>query len=622
MNKTFFNNLKILRKRDPEMADRLASAGSGNYHLIMPKKDHPPNLAYLGPEKNIVFYDNGKDPLLYVKKVFEGANLEDAPFVVLFGMGLGYQLIFLDKLMQESSRLKRVLVVEKDLECLKKAMEVTDLSSPLENSNIRLICESPQDDLFTLVKANMDNLCYRYFKALRWVPWPASMAIDPGYYSSARNAISDMGDLWIALRGNEPYDTLASYENFFRNLELYAQSPNLNCVENIFKKKPAVIVATGPSLKKNAHLLSLLANKAVIISVDASLKILHNMSVFPHFATTIERTPGIDKFFIGLSNMEKTIHLVPSFAHPSSVRAHKGPKLFMTRRYNFFLDLGMEDDVLDMGLSTSIAGFELAKLMGCDPIILIGNDLAQDPEGFTHAAGNAFGQKQSTFTGNTFAVPGNQGDEVITCEIWYKCMKDYEARIADFKGTVINATEGGARIVGTKIMTFAQAIDTCCTENFQPGNIALSAVNLAKSFNPAKDNIAQLRQWKNNCEHAISLCRTGLDMVGPLLRRLEAVSDDLDFVLRTHVRQVQESVDSIIAELTMSPFIFSLQEYFHTEIIPLVMEWEVAQDRFDDPDWGNAYRLKLAEFFMGAFGQLCFSLKESLDEGEKALAAA
>ncbi|MBI9074757.1 MAG: motility associated factor glycosyltransferase family protein [Desulfatibacillum sp.] len=619
MNSIFVNNLKKLRERYPEMAHRLAGAGSGNYHLISSPDNGPPNLAWSTPEKNVIFYDDTMAPLLHVKNVFEGASMEKAPFVVLFGVGLGYQLLFLDHLMKDSGRLKRVLVVEKDLECLKMAMEVTDLTGPLENPDIRILCESREDDLFTQVKAAMDNLCYRYFKALRWAPWPASLAIDPEYYDSARKAIADMGDLWIALRGNEPYDTLASYENFFRNLDLYDKSPNLRCVENAFEKKPAIIVATGPSLKKNMHQLKLITNKAVIISVDASLKILHNMGLYPHFATTIERTPGIDKFFIGLKNMEKTIHLVPSFAHPSSVHAHKGPKLFMTRRYKFFLDLGMDQDVLDMGLSTAIAGFELAKLMGCDPIILVGNDLAQDPNGLTHAAGNAFGTKQSTFTGNTFTVPGNLGEDVVTCEIWYKCMKDYEARFATYEGTVINATEGGARIVGTKVMPLAQAIDTYCTEEFGPRDRALSIVSKAKGSNPAKENLHVLKEWKENSETAIARCKQGLEIVGPLLRKLEAMEGDMDFVLRAGVNHAMQSVDSIIADLTMSPFIFSLQEYFHTEIVPLVMEWEVALDRFEDEDWGNAYRLKLAEFFMGAFGQLCLSLNEALEMGERAL---
>lgn len=619
MNPTFVKNLKILRERYPDMAKRLAGAGSGAYHLISPKRSGPPNLAWSTPEKNVMFYDDSMDPLLHVKEVFKGASLERAPFVVLFGVGLGYQLLFLDQLMKDSDRLKRVLVVEKDMECLKMAMEVTDLSGPLSNPNIRILCESPEDDLFTQVKAAMDNLCYRYFKALRWVPWPASLEIDPDYYDAARRAIADMGDLWISLRGNEPYDTLASYENFFRNLDLYDKSPNLRCVENVFEKRPAIIVATGPSLKKNVHQLKLINNKAVIISVDASLKILQDQGIYPHFATTIERTPGINKFFIGLKNMEKTIHLVPSFAHPSSVHAHKGPKLFMTRRYKFFLDLGMEKDVIDMGLSTAIAGFELARLMGCDPIILVGNDLAQAPGGLTHAAGNAFGAKQSTFNVNTFTVPGNLGEDVVTCEIWYKCMKDYETRFATYEGTVVNATEGGARIVGTKIMPFSQAIESYCTEEFAPREKALSIVSQAKGSNPAKDNIHVLRDWKQNSEEAIAQCKKGLEIVGPLLRRLEALEDDMDFVLRSSVRHAMESVDSIISRLTMSPFIFSLQELFHTEIVPLVMEWEVAEDRFEDEDWGNAYRLKLAEFFMGAFGQLCLSLNEALDMGVEAL---
>jgi len=51
------------------------------------------------------------------------------------------------------------------------------------------------------------------------------------------------------------------------------------------------------------------------------------------------------------------------------------------------------------------------------------------------------------------------------------------------------------------------------------------------------------------------------------------------------------------------------------------MEWQVAHGRFQDKKWADAYRIKLAQNFFGATGQLCVSLRDVLLDGQRRLRA-
>ena len=58
-----------------------------------------------------------------------------------------------------------------------------------------------------------------------------------------------------------------------------------------------------------------------------------------------------------------------------------------------------------------------------------------------------------------------------------------------------------------------------------------------------------------------------------------------------------------------------LAEYLLQPVgLPFVTEWHVVQDRFQEEEWANAYRLKIAGEFLGATGQLCLSLQNTMKE--------
>ena len=59
--------------------------------------------------------------------------------------------------------------------------------------------------------------------------------------------------------------------------------------QNLFKGKPAVVVAAGPSLNKQIKWLKKVENKVLIVACDTGLGILLKHQIVPHIVTALER---------------------------------------------------------------------------------------------------------------------------------------------------------------------------------------------------------------------------------------------------------------------------------------------------------------------------------------------
>ena len=112
--------------------------------------------------------------------------------------------------------------------------------------------------------------------------------------------------------------------------------------------------------------------------------------------------------------------------------------------------------------------FSLAQYMACEPIILIGQDLAIAGNK-TNAEGAVLGTEQDSYLREPrLMVPANAGGEIETTRSLKLYLDAYNNDMVSHPGTVINATEGGALINRTQIMPFAEAIDKHLTADIMP----------------------------------------------------------------------------------------------------------------------------------------------------------
>ncbi len=114
------------------------------------------------------------------------------------------------------------------------------------------------------------------------------------------------------------------------------------------------------------------------------------------------------------------------------------------------------------GSTVAHAAFDVARRLGCDPIVLIGQDLSY-PEGKLHVTGSAKSLQQLPETNrfytldmkeweyyllnrkNLSRVPGSLGGEVWTCDVFLTYLKEFEKMFRESSQMIIDSTEGGAR---------------------------------------------------------------------------------------------------------------------------------------------------------------------------------
>ena len=616
MNKGLFEkNIASIRKEYPNLAEKVMACDDDLYRTISTNKKEYLNLIYSGTEPAVMFYDP-QNPLSGVRRFLKETTDKKSRFLVLLGIGLGYVAI---EILKKYKDLVKFIIIEKDVACLKKTMELIDLTGLICHPAVKIIAGCEEQDLYITVNSAIKPY-YPGLKEMKFLPWPASIDLFGSYYDRAAKTFRDVATIHGAERGNDPYDTLVAYEHFFQNIQDLMEYPGASYVKGLFKDRTAVVVATGPSLKKNIHLLKQVENSAVIVSADASLRILHDHNIYPHLVTTIERPPGFDAYYQGLDNLDKTVFASVSFVHPSTLKAYEGPRLFFHRIYNFMGYLGFGSDVIPMGMSTANMAYEVARHMGCNPIILVGNDLAYGASGNTHAPGFILGEQQPLYDDfDQFDVPGNVDTFVKTCEGWFACIKDYEKRIDGWLGVLINATEGGAKIRGSMVMPLKDVITQYCFTSFNPRKLLLD--HLSKWQNPLSVSamLSTLNKFIEVNNNFLGLSKKMHGLLDLTLKDIEASGNILPPHLTRHIDESIPHVESVLSNILQTDLMKYFDEYFYSDIFPLLMEWRVINERFKDPKWANAYRIKLAENYFGSMGQLCISLDTVLQEGKKRL---
>jgi len=208
----------------------------------------------------------------------------------------------------------------------------------------------------------------------------------------------------------------------------------------------------------------------------------------PHLVTSQERTPGTDLFYTGIDDVRDVYLIAVAILMSEAIEAFKGKKFIAYRSYCHFNWLEKEKGSLLSGLSVANLAFKILKHLGCDPIILIGQDLAYGEDGDTHVKGNVFGHREEEILERPIIeLEGNDGKLVKSEMIWEIIKLTYEMDLASYSGTCVNATEGGAKIRGTEVMTFREAIEKYCRESFFPQVILDDIYNRSKG----KDNVKE-----------------------------------------------------------------------------------------------------------------------------------
>lgn len=456
---TYKKNLEGLKKFRPDLHKKISEfKPSGKYTVI--NSNHPkkyPNL--LQKQVNMLAYNNN-DPFTDVLLALK--NKVRLPVLnILFGFGLGYEAIgFLQNYANQESLL---VIIDPEIEPFYLAMQSIDLLPLISDDSVCLFVGAKDSEVFLNFYSVLMRKNYKLFvKAINIIDNPLSLRLNSDFYKKCMGHLKDAVREVLLHFGNDPWDSLIGIENTYLNIKEIITNPGIKELKDVFKDRPGIVVATGPSLNKNIHLLKGLENKAVFCAADASLRVMKKHGLKPHLVTSLERVLPTSKLFEGLTEEDvKDVFLSACpVIRPETYANFPGERIIVYRNFATFKWLEIDKGILDIGPSAANMAFKVLEYLGCNPIILMGQDLAFGENEMTHANGATFGEKEEQYhtRRQILEVEGNYVPKIKTTDVWYKFLKFYEKDVHEFKGEVINATEGGAKIPGTKVMYFKDVI--------------------------------------------------------------------------------------------------------------------------------------------------------------------
>lgn len=595
------NNMEALQKKYPDLALMLSLVKIENYQLAQ-QGNCLPNVIVNG---QFYYLGNMKD---YCEEQFKGFELNNVKIPVICGFGLGYEIMYWMQFKSKEMGTQAIIIFEKDPELFMCAMNVVDLVPLINNPRIHLFIGVPTNKLYSVLREyytlNLAELLMCGVTQPVFL-YPA-MRMHKDYYMKCIQTLFETAYHSINNFGNSAEDSLIGLENMLDNIDVIVNNPGINLLYDKFKGKPAVIVATGPSLKKNMQLLK--DYDGLIISVDASFKLLMKNGIKPHMITSLEREHEVQQFFEGFEPEEvKDIYMTACPVLYNHVyESYVGPQIVVYRNFDHFKWLQVDKGILDIKLSSSNMAFKVAEALGCNPIVLIGQDLAYGPDGETHATEVPFSSEGE----GIFEVRGNVEERVKTNSGWYNFLKAYEYDIANYRGSVINCTEGGAYIEGTQVKTFGETLKL-----LKPYD-ALKIIQDNLHFENTSDiqKISKLMlKTESDIKKIINLCKIGVRACKKYENELK---NDIDVNMFNEIRKEMVSPRIEIQNNygdTFQKFLMHVVQSAH-----LKFEMEAAML--------NDYKKVLAKFiewyaFIGDISQICLEsllkAREKIHAGER-----
>lgn len=370
---------------------------------------------------------------------------------------------YVRRLLDNLPEASKILLYEPDEASFLYCCCINDVADIIKMDSLCLIVydEIKTDLLYETLQKEISLLNYDHMGSL----------VAPGYesfYNEIYNSMLKTVKSIATDTSNDVANILRFKEDTCRN-ELFSlsQISDNYLVEDFIhniptREVPLIIVAAGPSLKKNAAALEYAKGKSLIIAVSHAAKKLDDEGIIPDFIAVSDPHPGAD--FMQHDQGRKNRLIVSSAANRKNQADYNG-KLFYhsfskeTFPYDFVQRMG--DEISTGSVATDI--FKIFLDAGFTKFILVGQDLAYGENGETHATGNTSEQPQN----NEIWVKGISGREIRTRQDWLGFKTYYEEQILSHPEiTVIDATEGGAYIEGSECMSLIQAIKKFCISEY------------------------------------------------------------------------------------------------------------------------------------------------------------
>jgi len=569
-------NIEALALKNPVLAESLRSAEAEP--LAIEKTRTGESTFSFGGRYFHSRYDPVKEASLQADEIMS----RESDWVVLFGMGCGY----LPATLAERGK-DKIIIHEPSLCILKGVMARIDLSALFSRSDVYIVTEAGQvAGLIRSVVDGMDGIL-----AYQTAPYSQSF---PDQLAEHTQKVKNAHTTNKAGISTEVTSCLKWVDNYFANVKSFFKYPPVDTLKGRFNGAPLVIAGAGPSLSKNAHVLRDFRDRIFVISAITAFKPLLKHGIVPDLVIAAEKKDLPEYFTNGHDDL-KTRFLLAEVTNDMMFKRETGGKFVY---FNPYSSLSVEQArhwgasfFPSNGGSVTTVALNIGRLLGCSPIIFIGQDLAYG-DGRTHADGSFFNDtrveidpdKKVILEGGAGQQEGNvkelhwlkglDGRPVASRYDWVTFHQWFEKEMADIKASgadllVINATEGGAYIEGMVHRTLKSALDEFAEQKVDAGRI----LREAELSRPVVDTAALESSFKGILEGLIEIRRHSQSIVRAARTMKKKLKGGLSPHLASRIDKIKRLEEKLFAEADRSPFIwealsaytYSLKEYLRED---------------------------------------------------------
>lgn len=533
-------NLSALSRRNPRLAEAICAAAT------------PPGLRFHQTEQGALSAElderalaSKRRPLEEAQRLADTLDPAASGCAVVLGFGLGHHVRLLAEKMESVGV---VACFEPDLGLLRGVLECIDHSAWLAAGTTAIFHDADDQAAITFAVQGWEAPLAVGVQIIEHAPSRARLGDLGGRFARSISAVVGTVRTHVV---TTMVQSDVTARNALMNIADYAGRPGIGELQALALGRPAIVVAAGPSLKRNIALLkdTGIRERCVVIAVQTVLKQLLAEGIRPHFVCALDYHEVSKRFYEGLTADDvRGITLVAEpKANGAILDAFPGDKRLVA---DDFLDeliftgapepLAEAHAPMKPGATVAHLAYYLARFLGSDPVILVGQDLAFT-DGQYYSAGaaihntwacelNAFNtlemmewQRIIRMRGNLHAVTDHLGRPVYSDDQMVAYLHQFERdfREDDARGlTIIDATEGGVRKNHTIPMPLAEAIELHIrhARPLAPFPAANSAPTTAPGTDRLKPRLQQVRQ---DVRTVARLSRETRDLLGKLAGSLD-----------------------------------------------------------------------------------------------------
>ncbi len=466
----FSENMASLKKNHAHVWENLTQFPPEPVGEIFLEPNGKPNLRALDQDGKLISIHIPGDPEAEVAQFLNIVKEDFSGVVTLTGMGVGYAPL---ALASHRPNIRHLVLFEPNRGIFLQALRAQDLTSLLSDPRV-IIGIGPDQNINAAMQPTTKALQLESIQNLKHLP---SFSLNPDEYGKLHEDVYNHCSSFN-IEGNTVGHMGRDFlENRLQHLSSMHHDRLLMELAGKFSGLPAILVAAGPSLDKNVKLLAEAKDKALIIAVDSALPTLVANGVMPDLVGTIDPLELIFEKVAGVApQIHDTSLLCMSWASSKMVKFFPADQVFWcfgSKPIEAWMATLLGNNLLTPGANTvAHLNFMAAIIMGCSPIVFVGQDLAfsSTKSHSSHAVLQTkdLGDALQKGNENTVWLDGIDGGKVLSDRGFLSNKLFFEKMIKqEADHHYINATEGGAHIQGTEVMPLQAVLDRFCVSPYE-----------------------------------------------------------------------------------------------------------------------------------------------------------